>query len=192
VKIEPYFQAKVGELRTLVARGDPWVFLCASSFIEYLAKMSIGKTTSAKDYKDFLNNQFFRVCPEYAAFRYRSGKHDLAEQMYHVLRCGIVHSFSLFADPLAKSKHGGRDRSIILAHRHSASGRKHLENWIDNRRKPKLDAALFIAEDFIEDVAKVTTDLFVESRKNTLAGRDLQKNIQAWVRAYPPIGSLIL
>src|SRR5213594_1781122 len=126
--IETYFRNRVDELRSLAQRGDPWVFLCASSFLEYLAKIELGKTTSATDYKDFLKNYLFKVCPAYAGFQYHSGSQDLADQMYHVLRCGIVHSFSLFADPAAKRKHGGRDRSILLAHR--SSGQRHLANYV--------------------------------------------------------------
>src|SRR6266571_6800773 len=116
MNIEHYFRDRVDELRALANRGDPWVFLCASAFIEYLAKIVQGHGSG--DYKQFLKNCFFKVCPKYASFRYDSGKSDLAEQMYHVLRCGIVHSFSLIADSKAK-KSGGRDRSILLAHRRS-------------------------------------------------------------------------
>lgn len=191
MKIERYFYDRVGELRSLAKRGDPWVFLCASSFIEYLVKVANGRSAGHREYKDFLRNRFFRVCPEYGVFRYAGGQSDLAEQMYHVLRCGIVHSFSLFADQRAQHC-GGRDRSILLAHRASASGRRHLENWVDNRRKPKLDAALFVAEDFIEDVGKVTTSLFAESRQRTANGSQLRKNIAVWTKQFPPIGSLIL
>jgi hypothetical protein len=191
VKIEFYFESRIAELRKLVTLGDPWVFVCASSFIEYLAKMSNGAPTGAREYKDFLRNHYFRTCPEYASFRYSCGKQDLAEQMYHVLRCGIVHSFSLFADSHAR-KYDGRDRSILLAHRHSAAGRKHLDNWVDNRRNPKLDAALFVAEDFVEDIAKVSQSLFTESKRRSIAGRQLRNNIRTWISTYPPIGPLIL
>jgi hypothetical protein len=170
----------------LAQRGDPWVFLCASSFLEYLAKIELGKATTSTDYKNFLKNYLFRVCPDYAAFRFRSGAKDLAEQMYHVLRCGIVHSFSLFADPSAKAKHGGRDRSILLAHR--SSGQRHLANHVNQRTKPKVDAAVFIAEDFVDDVGKVTEFLFAQARKRTNVGRQLRNNMRTWVKTYPPVG----
>ncbi len=185
-KTETYFKNRVTELRSLAERGDPWVFLCASSFLEFLAKLELGKATSSTDYKNFLRNSFFKVCPAYAGFRYRSGSLDLAEQMYHVLRCGIVHSFSLFADPLAKANHGGRDRSILLAHRSSRQG--HLTNYVNQRTKPRIDAAVFIAEDFVDDVSKFTDFLFAEARKRTIAGRRLRSNMQTWMKTHPPIG----
>jgi hypothetical protein len=187
VNIERYFQDRVCELRTLAERGDPWIFLCASSFIEYLAKMAYGEPCGAKQYKEFLRTQFFVACPEYASFKYASGNLDLADQMYHVLRCGVVHSFSLFADARGL-QNGGRNRSIVLGHRRR--GRSHLYHVV--HRKPQLDAALFIAQDFVEDIARVTNHLFAESRKRTPQGRDLRKKIQNWVAAHPPIGSLIV
>jgi len=191
VNIEKYFRERVGELRLASSSGDPWIFLCASAFIEYLAKMANGSPVDAKGYKEFLRTRFFTVCPQYSSFKYATGGSDLADQMYHVLRCGIVHSFSLFTDSAGR-KHGGRDRSILLAHRKSAQGRPHLAHIVDRRRRPQLDAALLIAEDFVEDIAKVTDDLFAESKKRTPAGRDLRKNIRTWVLNYPPIGSLIV
>jgi hypothetical protein len=189
MKTQRYFLDRVSELSSLATRGDPWVFLCAACFIEYLAKMAYNKSTTANDYKAFLRDYFFRACPKYAAFTFASGQTDLAEQMYHVFRCGVVHSFSVFPDPQARSR-GGRTRSIIFAHRNTAEGGKHLDNWVNNRRKPKLDAALFVAEDFVEDIGKVVNFLFAASRKRTTSARQLSQNIQGWNSLYPPIGSL--
>ncbi len=189
MNIESYFKSRVEELRAFAERGDPWVFLCASSFIEYLAKVVYDRPTTHKDYKEFLKNYLFTICPEYKTFKYDSGKCDLAEQMYHVLRCGIVHSFSLFPDRVATTNHGGRARSILIAHR--KSGRRHLGNYVDKRRNPKLDAAVFIAEDFIDDIAEVTDFIFSQARKRTTSGKQLRSNIRNWVKAYPPIEEII-
>jgi hypothetical protein len=179
----------VGELRTLATRGDPWVFLCASSFLEYLAKAVYGKETGASEYKQFLTTYLFVVCPEYGSFRYKNGSNDLAVQMYHVLRCGIVHAFSLFPDLRGTSK-GARTRSIILAHR--ISGRKHLAHYVNNKRKPRIDSAVFIAEDFVEDIGKLTDYIFAESKRRTAFGRQLKANISSWSKAHPPIGALLI
>jgi len=188
-EIEQYFKSRIRELKQIAARGDPWVFLNASSFIEYLAQMRLGKRTEPQDYKEFLTQYFFRVCPWYGNFKYRSGTLDLADQMYHVLRCGIVHSFSLFADSKAQTR-GGRHRSIVLAHR--SAGQSHLHSFVNNRRKPKIDAAIFVAEDFVEDIERVTEALFNESKKRTPDGLQLRQNIRRWVRQFPPIGAIIL
>ncbi len=188
-KIEQYFKNRIQELKQIAARGDPWVFLNASSFIEYLAKMRLGRITTAQDYKEFLEKYFFQICPHYRNFKYCSGKCDLADQMYHVLRCGIVHSFSLIADRQAQAR-GGRHRSIVLAHR--LEGRAHLSHFVNNRRKPKIDAVVFVAEDFVEDIERVTEALFNESKESSPNGRQLKQNIRQWVKQYPPIGAVIL
>lgn len=187
-KIEQYFLDRVGELKTLATRGDPWVFACATSFIEYLAKMHLGKTTTASDYKAFLRDVFFKACPAYASFTFASGSSDLDIQMYHTLRCGLVHSFSLIADQKARSAKG-RDRSILLAHR--KNGAVHLRAKIDNRRRPKIDAVVFTAEDFVDDIETATKYLFQQARKPTPDGRLLKANIKSWTKAHPPIGTLM-
>lgn len=157
--------------------------MCASSFIEYLARLEIGKETGPEQYKNFLKDRFFAVCPKYATFQYASGKRDLAVQMYHVLRCGSVHSFSLIADPKAKAR-DGRDRSILLAHRKPKV--THLANYVNPAAG--IDAAVFVAQDFIEDIARVADSLFADSRKRTKKGNELRQNIKNWFNAHPPIG----
>jgi hypothetical protein len=187
-RIERYFLDRICELKTLAGRGDPWVFQCATSFIEYLAKMHLGKNTNQTTYKAFLRDIFFKACPQYAAFRYACGKADLDVQIYHVLRCGTVHSFSLIADPIAVAQ-DGRDRSILLAHR--MNGATHLTPVVNNRRSPKIDAAVFTAEDFVDDIEIVTKHLFRLSRKRSADGRTLRSNIRVWIKAHPPIGPIM-
>lgn len=175
---------RVTELKSLSERGDPWFFLCASSYLEYLAKLAYGKSTNQNDYKSFLKDYFFIACPNYLSFKYGTGTNDLEVQMYHVLRCGIVHSFSMIADGQAVSK-GGRHRSILLAHRHS--GKTHLSSYINNRVTPKIDAAIFVAEDLAEDIEKLTKYIFSLARKRNVAGTQIKANIATWSRQHPPI-----
>lgn len=183
-RIEKYMLNRVAELKSLSERGDPWFFLCASSYIEYLAKLVKGRATTASDYKTFLKDYFFEVCPSYTTFTYMSGEQDLDVQMYHVLRCGLVHSFSFIADNIAQN-YGGRHRSIVLAHRRE--GKTHLDSYVNNRTNPRIDACIFVAEDFAEDVENATKFIFQQSRKREQSGRDLLANIKRWFEAHPPI-----
>lgn len=183
-KLEKYMLCRVSELKTLATRGDPWFFLCASSFIEYLAKLVKGSTTTNSDYKNFLTDYFFKACPSYQCFQYSSGTQDLEIQMYHVLRCGIVHSFSLIADTVAQNQ-GGRHRSILLAHKKSQ--KTHLSAYTNNRTNPRIDACIFIAEDFADDIETVTKYVFKLSRKRDTNGTQLRQNIKTWSQAHPPI-----
>jgi hypothetical protein len=59
---------------------------------------------------------------------------------------------------------------------------------VNQRTTPKVDAAVFVAEDFVDDVGKVTEFLFAEARKRSNAGARLRNNIQKWVKTYPPVG----
>lgn len=75
---------------------------------------------------------------------------DLDKQMYHTLRCGIVHNFSLFPDANGL-RTGAQIRSIALTYKESNDG-NHLSNHMGI--KNNSDAALFVAEDFINDIKK--------------------------------------
>src|SRR5215471_9819349 len=114
-KATEYFLKRAAELRQMSIVGTPWIFLSSSAFLEYLSKLANGKDNKGPGYKEFIVDYLAQVRPLYRDFTYRSGQKDLPKQMYHVLRCGIVHSFSLIPDQMAKSA-GGRNRSIILCH----------------------------------------------------------------------------
>lgn len=176
-----YFKDRVNELRRACADTTPWVFLSASAFLEYLAKLVNGEDKKRDSYKKFIEDYLSQVRPLYKDFVYKSGKQDLPVQMYHVLRCGIVHSFSLIPDDDGRGS-GGRDRSIVLCHAKERDERKlsHLMQY----QSPKVtDAALFVAEDFVEDIGKVTALIFTKAASNNT----LRGNIERWVLAHPPI-----
>jgi len=122
-----------------------------------------------------------KVHTGYREFRYGCGATDLPEQMYHVLRCGIVHSLSLIPDPQARQS-GGRDRPIVLAHRAECAerGLRHLSAY-STQAVP--DAVLFVAEDFIDDLDTLLEMVFTEARRDT----DLENRMLKWLADYPLI-----
>lgn len=190
VKIERYFDGRLSDLKTYAPHGNPWIFLCAASFVEYLAQLWFNKETTAQDYRTFLKDHFFVVCPRYALFRFaniytKKGEGDLDVQMYNVLRCGIVHSFSLIAGRQAILS-GGRDQSILLAHRPE----RHLSSRVVKRKG--IDAAVFVAEEFVDDIVLATKTMFALARKRDSKGAALRANIVSWFNKRPPIGLLIL
>lgn len=94
-----YYKERIGEVKRYSSIGDVWVFLMCSVFIEYLVKLVSGKEATNKgDYKHFIGTYLSLIDPRYKNFKYSNGKTDLPDQMYHVLRCGIVHGFSFIAD----------------------------------------------------------------------------------------------
>jgi hypothetical protein len=100
--------------------------------------------------------------------------------MYHVLRCGIVHGYSLVPDKISISK-GGRKRSILLGHR------KNCDTHFEKNEENGLDSVVFTAEDFAEDLEKLTDAIFKEMAPKD---QNLSKNIVDWYSKYPPIVSL--
>jgi hypothetical protein len=109
---EAYFRLRIDELKQMIPAGTPWVFLCGTAVIEYLSKLAVGKDDGGRGFKKFVTDYM----PDgYRNFKYKSGADDLPLQLYHILRCGIVHSFSLIPDPNA-TRNKGRIRSVVLSH----------------------------------------------------------------------------
>ena len=177
-QINNYFCEKILDLEEYSKDGKPWIFLCASAFLEYLTKMVYNKKSfNGNDYKNFIKDYLSKINQNYRLFRFKNGSQDLPEQMFHVLRCGIVHNFSLIPDHLSKSK-GGRERSIALAHR--SSGYVHLQNY---KSAEISDACILIAEQFIEDIKNVINYIFKKAKTD----KDLKMNIKSWINKCPPI-----
>jgi hypothetical protein len=166
-----YFQHRVNELKSMSSEGTPWVFLCGSALIDYLSKLAYGKDRKAAGYKDFVKKY---MPPTYRKFAYASGHKDLPEQMYHVLRCGIVHMYSLVPDKQATSK-GGRSRSIVLTHEPTYHQLDHYPGGID--------ACVFRAEEFISDIEYALIRLFARANKYKAP----RARIEKWLKAHPPI-----
>ena len=176
-----YFIDRIEELRQSCCDGTPWVFLSASAMLDYLAKIVNGADKGSQGYKDFIGEYLGKVRAEYKDFTYRNGDQDLPIQMYHVLRCGIVHSFSLIPDQRARDQ-GGRNRPIVLCHKREseAKGWSHLMQYSSEKIS---DAALFIVEEFVEDIARVVTLIFQEAAEDS----KLKQNIESWLQKHPPI-----
>jgi len=168
---QTYFTGHIDDLKRMSADGTPWVFLCGSALIDYLSKLADGRNDGGAAFKRFVNVYMPRG---YLTFKYRSGLSDLPEQLYHVLRCGIVHSFSMIPDAQAKNK-GGRDRSIVLSHHEP-----HLSPY-STANAP--DACCLRADGFVADLEAAMKKLFTDAATNAqLAG-----NITAWLAQHPPI-----
>src|SRR5689334_12604309 len=83
-------------LPMVCAIESPWCFLCLSALIDYLSIAAYPNKKKQRDrYVAFIEN-FFPA--KYKNFKYKNGQTDLPDQMYYVLRNGLVHSFSLVPD----------------------------------------------------------------------------------------------
>ena len=148
-----------------------------TAFIEYLSKLVYGPDSGQQGFKDFVIDYLAKINHKYQDFKYKNGKNDLNKQMYHILRCGIVHSFSLVPDKRSTGKEG-RLRSIVIAHK--KSGFLHLAPYSSSDAP---DAAIFISEHFANDIERVVDYIFTQAKP----GSQLTCNIEKWFNAQPPI-----
>jgi len=179
--VEKYFLDRINELENQCREHTTWVFLCAAAMINYLVNLVNGRETNRNDYKDFIINYM----PEkYGDFEYLGGSKDLDSQMYHTLRCGMVHCFSLFPDSRGIGQ-GARVRSIALSHKENKDG-NHLDNYKGGNNN--LDSALFIAENFIDDIKYAVKKIFSNAKNDT----NLEQKVISWINKYPPIMGEVL
>ncbi|MCC6412924.1 MAG: hypothetical protein IT270_14765 [Saprospiraceae bacterium] len=177
--IHRYYKDRLDELTKYASEGDPWVFILLAAFIEYMVKITSNKDeTNSNDYKDFIKHYLSLVNVQYRDFTFNQGTQDLPAQMYHTLRCGVIHSFSMIPDKIS-TKYGGRPRSILLAHR--KNGKIHLSVHIEDG----MDSVIFTAEDFLDDIKKLVEVIFIEKATNDA---NLKNNIIDWFNKYQPIG----
>jgi hypothetical protein len=168
------------ELDPICHTANPWGFLCLSALIDYLSRLATNvERPGRKEFVTFITDYF---PDQYGNFRYKNGKTDLPHQMYSILRSGLVHSFSLVPDERTK-KGGGRARSIVLIHAQEATrqGLDHLQNY--SGPQGNLDAALFVAQDFLNDTRIAADNLLTKATPGSV----VENNILSWFSKYPPI-----
>jgi hypothetical protein len=174
-----YFHKLISAAKEYCVDGTPLPFVLGACFIDYFCKMVDGEDKKKTGYKDFVTKYMKEVREEYVTFKYANGAQDLPAQMYHVLRCGVVHSFSLIPDKKV-NKQPGRDHSVALCHKAEADkkGLKHLSHYAGPRN---LDAALFVIEDFLDDLLAVNELIYNKAvNDSTLRGK-----IEGWLRVSP-------
>jgi hypothetical protein len=199
-----YFLGILRELEVECQKRPAWVFLCCSAMIEYLAKMSVDPAilplpSDAQAYMTFIET---RMPSTYRDFEYlvthptppfgspagttATSRRDLPLQMYCILRCGLVHSFSMYPNP-RYTTHGpgrfARPRSIVLTHRRRRNqiGVVHLENYAG--LNGNLDSAQFVLQDFISDIRTAINALFLAARNDT----HLRQVIRSNLSTQPPL-----
>jgi hypothetical protein len=149
--------------------------------LEYLAKM--GEGNGPKAYKEFIRNY---LRPAYSAFAFADGG-NLPDQIYHVLRCGLVHSFSLTPDKTGK-RSGGRNESIIIAY-----NGEHLEKYPLKIDSPLYispshhqDAVWFVFPEFCNDIEAAIKRVFSAAQSDM----DLRGRMEKHLTENPPVRRL--
>ena len=166
-----HFLCMLGKLRTM--EPSPWPFLCASVLLEYLAKMALGsgRTNYIKFVKKYMS-------PRYSCYKFANGDKDLPEQLYYVLRCGMVHSFSLTPDKSHYNK--ARNESIVIAHTGT-----HLSRYISQNGHYN-DAVCLVLGDLVNDIEEALNKLFEDAKADT----KLSNSIKAHLGSNPPVAGV--
>lgn len=176
-----YFKDRVDELTKI--NQAIWGFVGAAALIEHGTQLANKGKSDPESYKEFVKT----FGSKYTDFTYNTdNKQDLNVQIYHVLRCGLLHSFCLQADK-AGEKWGGRTDSIIITSLADAKRRgealkaeHNLSHIMDNGR----DACLLILEPFLVDIGNAINQLF--------DNQDLDESIKKSWKEHPPFSTFMI
>jgi hypothetical protein len=157
--------------------ASPWPYLCASAMLEYLSKMSIDRNglSDARVCIKFIEDYMPR---SYRDYQFDCGHRDLPYQMYYILRCGIVHSFSLVPDARFSGAADGRKGSIVISHKG-----KHLTKFQYTKNR---DAVLIVFDQFHADIKSALEEVFRRGQSDHL----LMARITKFLEDNPPIQEL--
>lgn len=167
-----YWNDRVSELKTI--NHAIWGFVGAASLLEIGAKLGNNGTGGRSNYKNFVRT----LGSKYVDFQFQNGKKDLDVQMYHVFRCGLLHSFCLVADSQG-SDAGARSDSIVLASLKD-EGTEETHNCISYTKYNK-DACILVLEPFVTDIGIAIGKLFEDST--------LEASIEATYKQNPPFNT---
>jgi hypothetical protein len=180
-----YFIDRVDELRAIA--GTPFGFAGACVLIEVLSRLTRGTgkgKSGRKDYEQFVSDWLPK---KYSDFKYAKrvippGKEEqdkyLPTQMYCILRCGLVHNLSFVAGH-SEIANGATDRSIWMLTREEAHGLglNHLDPYEQNGPPIVDDAALFVAEDFLDDIEVTVRDIFENAEHDEVLKGNIMKHL---------------
>ncbi|MDX2105033.1 MAG: hypothetical protein SFY67_01400 [Candidatus Melainabacteria bacterium] len=180
-----YFIDRVDELRAIA--GTPFGFAGACILIEVLSRLTrgTGKGKSGRlDYEQFVCDWMPKKYSEFK-FAKRVTPPDKEEQdkylptqMYCILRCGLVHNLSFVAGN-SEIANGATDRSIWMLTREEADALrlKHLGSFEQVGPPVVEDAALFVAEDFLDDIEGAVRAIFKKAEHDEVLKENIVRHL---------------
>jgi hypothetical protein len=163
--------------------ASPWPFLCASAMLEYLSKLSISAQSNAQQYIRFIEDYMPHT---YKDYQFQCEARDLPYQMYYVLRCGLVHSFSLVPDTSFKSASTGRKGSIVIFHKGKQLKQFSYAHLTQFPNTTNSDAVLFLFDEFLADIKSAMEQVFTRAKEDVA----LSQRIEKFLKDNPPIEEL--
>lgn len=195
--VEKYLNDRLDELADLANRGDPWVFGACSTYIEMLAFRVYysriitrnGPTRNQATGADYIElcNGYLYPRRKNSVIRYSNGDEvKFTDQLYYILRCGVVHTFSM--NPTPRNPNTAKPYSIILGHAQNfkSTKTKHLQKIkIDQASgSASEEAVLIFAEDFVDDLKKCTKKIIQKAKKDC----NLRNGILRSFETHPSFG----
>jgi hypothetical protein len=179
--LDTYLSVRLDELKR-GSTSSAWDFLCLAAILEYIASLDRrthfvrGRQKPERGHDYFVRFVKNYMPNSYQSFTYQSGVNDLPSQMYYILRCGLLHSFSLSQDAL---RGGGRTGSIVLTHDEA-----HLSTYAGQSRNP--DNAILRFDQLLEDIRTGLFGLIAASQTDP----DLKARIRKRIADAPPLTQL--
>ena len=177
-----YLKQLLSMIRNYCQDNTPLPFLMGAALVYYYSKMVKGYDDGGTGYKEFIINYMQKVRKRISNIYIPKSLADkLPDQMWHVMRCGLIHTFSLFPDKTIRNQLG-RDRSIVLCHKKEATtkGLSHLSHYSG----PTIWTLHYLwSKDFIDDLIAVNDLIFDQASSDSV----LKSKIEKWLKQCPPI-----
>jgi hypothetical protein len=200
-KICLYLQDRIKELKFRAdsnvkinndyVNDNPWSFIEAVSFIDFLATHVNNKKSTGTIYKDFIKTYMY---PNNEPIIFANNKKcKLSDIIWNILRCGGLHNFS-FCPYDWEDKIENNDfyrNTIILTNRKNKSKKKHKDivkiNLNDNKTQ-MYEGIIIVAEDFVEDIELAVNTIIKQFNSHSNNYKDLKQKLKDSFETCPPIG----
>ncbi|WP_264812677.1 hypothetical protein [Gluconacetobacter sacchari] len=177
-KYQEWLNERIMELRTAQSiktpedrlNGSIWDFVILGCLIEVVSKLNSERT--GKSTFQVVRKLFDERLPKYRNIKYEKpvSANDLPEQLYMVLRCGLVHGLSLRPDEKVRNsgryKPYWRENTLTLWHR---GNHLHINRIIFNGQE--WDRVNIDYDSLLEDIQKALNNIFEDGRKNNEKGK---------------------
>ncbi|MCG0997583.1 hypothetical protein [Acetobacter persici] len=163
--------------------GSIWDFVLMGCLVEIVAKLNC--TNKSLYTFDKISKLFNDRLPKYRIPSYKTHDNinDVPEQIYMVMRCGLIHSLSLVPDEKYKEKKKyekhWRKGSLLLSHKGN-----HLQMMTWSPDGEPFEACQLDYSSMLDDMQTALDAIFRDAKQDTA----LSVHIETFVKANPILG----
>nr|WP_128081132.1 hypothetical protein [Acetobacter persici] len=188
---QTWINDRIQELRTAQSiksevdrlNGSIWDFVLMGCLVEIVAKLNCTHKVSSTLHK--ISKLFDDRLPQYRIPSYKTHNNikDVPEQIYMVMRCGLIHSLSLVPDRTYKErknyKKHWREWSLLLTHKGN-----HLQMMTWKPNGQPIEACLLDYSTMLDDMQTALDAIFQDAVNDTA----LSAHIETFVKENPMLG----